>query len=65
MEQLTRAEEQVMQVLWKLGKGFAKDVLAELPKPKPVLAQPSSNPTGALHAAPRARPMATARRARS
>lgn len=32
MEQLTRAEEQVMQVLWKLGKGFAKDVLAELPK---------------------------------
>ena len=37
MEQLTRAEEQVVQVLWKLGKGFAKDVLAELPKPRPAI----------------------------
>ncbi len=37
MEQLTRAEEQVMQVLWKLGNAFAKDVLAQLPKPKPAI----------------------------
>ena len=37
MEQLTRAEEQVMQVLWKLGEGFAKDVLAKMPKPKPAI----------------------------
>ena len=37
MEQLTKAEEQVMQVLWKLGKGFAKDVLAKLPRPRPAI----------------------------
>lgn len=28
--QLTKAEEQVMQVLWGLGKGFVKDVIANL-----------------------------------
>jgi len=37
MEQLTRAEEQVMQVLWKLDKAFAKDVLAKMPKPRPAI----------------------------
>lgn len=37
MEQLTRAEEQVMQVLWKLDKAFAKDVLAQMPKPRPAI----------------------------
>lgn len=37
MERLTKAEEQVMQVLWKLGKGFAKEVRAELPKPRPAI----------------------------
>lgn len=30
LKELTRAEEEVMQVLWTLGKGFAKDVLKEL-----------------------------------
>jgi predicted transcriptional regulator len=30
LKELTRAEEEVMQVLWALGKGFAKDVLKEL-----------------------------------
>jgi predicted transcriptional regulator len=37
MEQLTRAELQVMQVLWKLGKAFAKDVMARMPKPRPAI----------------------------
>ena len=31
--ELTRAEEQVMQVLWRRGPCFVKDVLAELPPP--------------------------------
>ncbi|MGF7215779.1 putative transcriptional regulator [Spirosoma lacussanchae] len=33
---LTRAEEEIMRVLWQIGKGFVKDVLAELPDPKPA-----------------------------
>lgn len=32
---LTKAEEQVMQHLWKLGKGFLKDILEAFPEPKP------------------------------
>jgi len=32
---LTKAEEQVMQVLWKLGKGFLKDIIEATPEPKP------------------------------
>jgi len=35
MKSLTKAEEQVMQVLWKLGKGFLKDILEATPEPKP------------------------------
>ena len=35
MKSLTKAEEQVMQVLWKLGHGFLKDVLEAMPDPKP------------------------------
>jgi BlaI family penicillinase repressor len=33
---LTRAEEQIMQILWDLGEGLVKDVLEKLPEPKPV-----------------------------
>lgn len=36
MERLTRAEEQVMQVLWKLGPSFVKDLTAAMPKPRPA-----------------------------
>jgi len=36
MKELTKAEEQVMQILWKLKKAFVKDVLAEMPEPKPA-----------------------------
>lgn len=34
--QLTKAEEQVMQILWKIEKGLVKDVLSQLPKPVPA-----------------------------
>jgi predicted transcriptional regulator len=36
MRELTKAEEQVMQVLWKIEKGFLKDLLEEFPEPKPA-----------------------------
>ena len=36
IKELTKAEEQIMQVLWDLQKGFVKDVLNELPEPKPA-----------------------------
>jgi len=32
MEQLTNKEEEIMQALWTLEKGFVKDVIALLPK---------------------------------
>lgn len=35
MKTLTKAEEQVMQVLWKLEKGFLKDIVEKMPDPKP------------------------------
>ncbi|MBK8345689.1 MAG: BlaI/MecI/CopY family transcriptional regulator [Bacteroidetes bacterium] len=36
MKELTKAEEQVMQILWALKKAFVKDVLEQLPEPKPA-----------------------------
>lgn len=35
MKTLTKAEEQVMQVLWKLRKAFLRDIVEEMPNPKP------------------------------
>src|SRR6185436_14875265 len=35
MKTLTRAEEQVMQALWKIQKGFLKDIVEAMPNPKP------------------------------
>jgi BlaI family transcriptional regulator, penicillinase repressor len=35
MTQLTRAEEQIMQILWKLGEGIVQDVRDAFPDPKP------------------------------
>lgn len=35
MKALTKAEEQIMQVLWKLGKGFLKDIVEAMPEPRP------------------------------
>ena len=36
MKELTRAEEQIMQILWKLDRGFVKDIIDDLPVPKPA-----------------------------
>ena len=36
MKELTRAEEQIMQILWKLEKGFVNDILENFPEPKPA-----------------------------
>jgi len=36
MKELTKAEDQIMQVLWKLQKGFVKDIIDQLPEPKPA-----------------------------
>jgi predicted transcriptional regulator len=36
MQALTKAEEEIMQILWKLGKGFVKDILEQFPEPKPA-----------------------------
>ena len=35
MEQLTKAEEKVMQILWKLKSAFVKDIIEQMPDPKP------------------------------
>ena len=35
MKPLTKAEEQIKQILWKLEKGFLKDIIEAMPEPKP------------------------------
>jgi predicted transcriptional regulator len=35
MKTLTKAEEQIMQTIWKLGKAFLREIIDELPNPKP------------------------------
>lgn len=35
MKALTKAEEQVMQVIWKLEKAFLREIVDEMPAPKP------------------------------
>lgn len=34
--ELTKAEEQIMHILWKLENAFVKDIIDELPSPKPA-----------------------------
>jgi len=36
IQQLTKAEEEIMQVLWELESAFVKDIIARLPKPNPA-----------------------------
>jgi len=36
MNTLTKAEEQVMQILWDEKEGFVKDLLQQFPEPKPA-----------------------------
>ncbi len=36
MKTLTKAEEQIMQCIWLVKKGFLKDIIDRLPDPKPA-----------------------------
>ncbi len=36
MKELTKAEEEIMQVLWRLDSAFVKDIITEFPEPKPA-----------------------------
>lgn len=36
MKELTKAEEQIMQILWELEHAFVKDVVEKFPDPKPA-----------------------------
>ncbi len=36
MKQLTKAEEDIMQILWQLKKANVKNIVDEFPKPKPA-----------------------------
>jgi predicted transcriptional regulator len=37
MKQLTKAEEQIIQILWQLGKAQVKEIREQLPEPKPAI----------------------------
>lgn len=36
IKELTKAELQIMQIMWKLGSAFVNDIIEELPEPKPA-----------------------------
>ena len=36
MKELTKLEEEIMQVIWKVEKGFANEIVAAVPEPKPA-----------------------------
>ena len=36
MKALTKAEEEIMQILWQLENAFVKEIIAQLPEPKPA-----------------------------
>lgn len=36
MKELTKAEEQIMQILWEIKRGFVKDILEHFPEPRPA-----------------------------
>jgi predicted transcriptional regulator len=36
MKELTKAEEQIMQLLWEQEKAFVKDIVDQMPEPKPA-----------------------------
>ena len=36
MKELTKAEEQIMQLLWELKNAFVKDIIEQIPEPKPA-----------------------------
>jgi BlaI family penicillinase repressor len=36
IKELTKAEEQVMQILWQLNEAIVKDIIERMPDPKPA-----------------------------
>jgi len=36
MKELTKAEEQIMQILWHLEEAFVNDIIDKIPEPKPA-----------------------------
>jgi len=36
LKELTKAEEQIMQILWQLKEAVVKDILDQMPDPKPA-----------------------------
>ena len=38
MQKLGKREEQIMQVIWRLENAFIKDIIEEMPEPKPSAA---------------------------
>lgn len=36
IKELTKAEEQVMQILWQLNEAIVKDLIEKMPEPKPA-----------------------------
>jgi len=36
IKELTKAEEQVMQILWQLDEAIVKDIIEKMPDPKPA-----------------------------
>lgn len=42
MIRLTNKEETVMQILWRMKRAFVKEILAEMPEPKPPVTTLSS-----------------------
>jgi BlaI family transcriptional regulator, penicillinase repressor len=37
MQELTRAEEQIMHILWKRGPLFVREMLGDFPEPRPAV----------------------------
>ncbi len=36
MKELTKAEDEVMQILWQIGAAYVKDIIDKMPEPKPA-----------------------------
>ena len=36
LKELTKAEDQVMQILWEIERGVVKDIIEKMPKPRPA-----------------------------
>ncbi len=39
MKQLTKAEEEIMQILWQLKKANVAEIIEQMPNPKPAYIQ--------------------------